>query len=315
MKVHRGFESLEPSKFVHPVATIGVFDGMHIGHRVVMDSTNDLARQFEGESVGVTFEIHPQTLVGGGAPAMITSVPHRLVLMERYGLDHAVLLPFNEEVREMSAEAFADRVFVDGIGVRGLVLGFDSRFGKDRKGDVAFVTAWAEGKGIVVRSAPPVLEDGKPISSTVIREAIRDGRHDLAQSLLGRPVAVYGTVVHGSGRGREIGFGTANLDLGGELCPPIGVYATWARLRGRWYPALTNVGRRPTFEGEEGEVVVEVHIPDVAEDLHGEELEVQFIRRIRDEMRFPDAEALVAQIRKDRDTLLEIVEEVKGPRF
>jgi riboflavin kinase/FMN adenylyltransferase len=313
MKVLRGFDSLDPARFTQPVATIGVFDGMHLGHRAVIDSTRDLARGFEGESVAVTFEIHPRLILTGKTPAPITSVSHRLVLMERYGLDHTVLLPFNDQVRNMSAEEFADRVFLRGLAVKGIVLGFDSRFGKDRQGDLGFVTEWAEEKGIVVRSAPPVLKDGRPISSSVIRDAIARGKHELAQAMLGRPVAVYGRVVPGSGRGRDIGFGTANLDLEGELSPPEGVYAAWARRGGRWMPALVNIGRRPTFDANGGTVTVEVHIPGLSEDLYGEEIEVQFIRRIRGERRFKGAEELVAQIGRDRDELFRLVEEVRRP--
>jgi len=172
---------------------------------------------------------------------------------------------------------------------------------------------WAEDKGVVVRSAPPVLADGRPISSSVIRAAIEKGDHDRAQAMLGRPVAVYGTVVPGSGRGTELGFATANLDVRGELCPPIGVYAAWACCMGRWHPALVNIGRRPTFESAEAPILVEVHIPGVEGPLYGLEVEVQFIRRIRDEQRFPDVASLVARLKKDRAELDRIVAEVHAP--
>ncbi len=310
MKVHRGFEALAPDRFRRPVATIGVFDGCHLGHRAVIDTTRDLAREFEGESVIVTFDTHPRLVVRGRAPRAITSVAHRLVLLERSGLDHAVVLPFSDEIMDMTADEFATRVFMRGMGAVGIVLGFDSRFGKDRQGDVEFVRAWAKDRDIVVRSAPPVLIEGRPISSSVIRDAIAAGEHDQAQALLGRPVAVYGRVVPGSGRGREIGFGTANIDLAGELSPPNGVYAAFARFKGRWKPALVNIGIRPTFEAEGAEVMVEVHVPGVAEKLYGEEMEVQFVQRIRDEQRFPDAAALVAQIERDCEELDRIVGEV-----
>ncbi|MHC4472249.1 MAG: riboflavin kinase, partial [Planctomycetota bacterium] len=258
---------------------------------------------------------HPRLVVKGHAPRIISSVPHRLVLLERAGIDCTALLPFDDAIRDMGAGDFADRVFVQGIGAKGVVLGFDSRFGKDRKGDLEFLRAWAAGKDVVVRSAPPVLREGRPISSSVIRDAIERGEHDFAQSMLGRPVAVFGKVVPGSGRGRDIGFATANLDLEGELCPPRGVYAAWARLMGRWHHALVNIGGRPTFERDEGETIVEVHVPGVGRTLYGEEMEVQFIRRIRDEKRFPDAEALAAQIRMDAEELDRIVAEVRSPEY
>ena len=314
MKVHRGFEALAPELFTRPVATIGVFDGIHLGHRAVIDQTRDLARELDGESVIVTFGTHPREVVRGRAPRAITSVAHRLVLLERSGLDHAVVLPFSKEIMAMSADEFATRVFHQGMGVVGIVLGFDSRFGKGRQGDYEFVKGWAGDRGIVVRSAPPVLIEGRPISSSVIRDAIAAGEHDQAQALLGRPVAVYGKVVPGSGRGRKIGFGTANIDLAGELSPPNGVYAAWARFKGRWQPALVNIGSRPTFEEEGAQITVEVHVPGVTEQLYGEEMEVQFVQRIRDEQRFPDVAALVAQIERDREELSRIVGEVSDTK-
>jgi riboflavin kinase/FMN adenylyltransferase len=317
MRVHRGFESLAPDHFRRPVASIGVFDGIHLGHRAVIDVNRDLARELDGESVLVTFDTHPRLVVRGRAPRAITSVAHRLVLLERSGLDHAVVLPFSDEIMGMTADEFATRVFERGMGVSGIVLGFDSRFGKGRQGDIDFVKSWASDparqREIVVRSAPPVLIEGRPISSSVIRDAIAAGEHDQAQALLGRPVAVYGTVVPGSGRGEEIGFGTANIDLAGELSPPNGVYAAWARFKGRWRAALVNIGSRPTFEDEGAEVAVEVHVPGISEKLYGEEMEVQFVQRIRDEQRFPNVEALVAQIEKDCEELKRIVGEVNDP--
>jgi len=313
MRVHRGFESLDPAEYRNPVSTIGVFDGIHLGHRAVLEATRDLARELDGESVAVTFDIHPRLVIHGKSPEMLLSVPHRMVLLERAGLDHAVILPFDATVRELSPGVFADRVFREGMGVKGIVLGFDSRFGKNREGDLAFLKRWAEGKDVVVRSAPPVLVDGRPISSTVIREAIARGAHDEAQAMLGRPVAVYGTVERGSGRGADLGFATANVDVGGELTPPTGVYAAWARARGRWRPALVNIGRRPTFEEDDAPIAVEVHVPGLEGDLYGEEMEVQFIRRIRDEMRFDSADDLVAQIERDREALDRTVAEVRGP--
>lgn len=313
MKIHRGIDGLSPEQFRNPVATIGVFDGIHQGHRAVFEATRDLAREVDGESVVVTFDNHPRAVVQGRAPRMLTTVPHRLVLLERVGLDHTVVLPFTKELMATPAREFADRVFRDAIGVKGVVLGFDSRFGKGREGDETLLRDWAAGQDIRIRSAPPVLVSGRPISSSVIRAAIADGDHDRAQAMLGRPVAVYGTVVPGSGRGADLGFATANVDVAGELCPPNGVYAAWACCVGRWHPALVNIGTRPTFEDEDAPVLVEVHIPGVEGELYGLEVEVQFIRRLRDERRFPDVDALIAQLTEDRAELDRIVADMHAP--
>lgn len=291
---------LDPRSFRAPVVAIGVFDGVHRGHRRVLARAREIARPLGGEVVVVTFHVHPRAVTRGAAPPLITSLAHRLVLLEREGVDAAIVLHFDEALREMSAERFVDEVLVARIGVRALVLGHDSRFGHDRRGDFELARARLAPLGVPVEHVEAVtLDDGRIVSSSSIREAVARDDIAAAAELLGRPPALYGTVVRGDGRGRTIGFPTANLDLAGELRPTSGVYGAAVDLDGRTWPAVVNIGGRPTFHPEGGAAAVEVHLVGFSGDLYGRALEVRLLGRIRDERRFAGADELRAQIARD----------------
>jgi riboflavin kinase/FMN adenylyltransferase len=301
VKVFEGTDGPAPSLFRAPVATIGVFDGVHLGHKRVLARAKELAASLGGEVVVVTFHVHPRAVTVGRAPPLITSLPHRLLLLEREGVDATIVLHFDERLRDMSAERFIDEILVGRIGVRALVLGPDGHFGKDRRGDFDFAKARLAPLGVPVERVEPVkLADGRVVSSSSIREAV--ARHDIpaSEELLGRPPALYGTVVRGDGRGRTLGFPTANLDLAGELRPGRGVYGASVAIDGRPWPAVVNIGGRPTFHPE-GDVAdaVEVHVIGFSGDLYGRALEVRLLGRLRDERRFAGAEKLKAQIAAD----------------
>ncbi len=301
MKVLDDVARLVPEAFRAPVVTIGVFDGVHRGHVRVLDRAKDTAGPLRGEAVVVTFHVHPRAVTVGRAPPLVTSLPHRLLLLERAGVDATVVLHFDETLRDMTAERFVDEILVGRIGVRALVLGHDSHFGKDRRGDFEFARARLAPRGVPVERVEPVrLADGRVVSSSAIRDAV--ARDDLAaaEELLGRPPALYGVVVRGDGRGRTLGYPTANLDLAGELRPSRGVYGASVVLDGRARAALVNIGGRPTFHPEgDGADTVEVHVLDWTGDLFGRALEVRLFGRIRDERKFAGAEELKAQIGRD----------------
>jgi riboflavin kinase/FMN adenylyltransferase len=295
-----GFAGLRPEAFRRPVVSIGVFDGVHRGHRHVLEELRAFADHERGEAVVITFDTHPRAVLAGAAPRPLLSLAHRLVLLERLGVDATVVLPFDPSVRDMTYERFVEDVLVRGLGIRGLLFGYNTNFGKGGDGTFATVRPLAVRHGFEVREAPPITVHGEPVSATRIRAAVERGDLAEAAELLGRPHALYGTVVHGDGRGRTLGFPTANLDLQGELLPPPGVYQVVAGLRGQRYAAVANVGRRPTFPGAATErPLVEVHVPGISFSFYGETLDVELVRKIRDEVRFPDRESLVAQIRRD----------------
>lgn len=266
-----------------------------------------MAARVGGEVVVLTFHQHPRAITQGRAPPLVTSLQHRLHLLAREGVDTTIVLRFDEELREMEAEAFVEEVLVRGIGVRGVVAGHDTHFGHHRRGGVELLRRMLEPRGIPVEATEPVrLADGTVVSSTAIREAVARGDLAFSERLLGRAPALLGTVVRGDGRGRALGFPTANLDLDGELAPNRGVYGAAVEIDGRTWPALVNVGSRPTFH-EGGPDVVEVHVDGWSGDLYGRVLEVFVLGKIRDERRFPSVDELRAQIARDAEVLRERV--------
>jgi len=301
MRTHAGLAGLSPALFRRPVVTVGVFDGLHRGHRHVLEHLRALAARVGGESVVLTFETHPLAVIAHAPPRQILSVPHRLRLLERLGIDGALLLPFDERLRELSYGRFTEEVLVKGLAIRGLLFGYNGNFGKDGRGNARTLAPLGATHGFVVEEAPAVALGEHPISSSRIRDAIEQGDLAAAADMLGRPVSLYGKVVHGDGRGQELGFPTANLDLEGEILPPAGVYEVVAEVEGRRHPAVANIGVRPTFTSGDVSVkpTLEVHIPALARDLYGQGLEVELVRKLREERRFPSRAALVAQIRAD----------------
>jgi riboflavin kinase/FMN adenylyltransferase len=310
MRRFDGFEDLRPGDFRRPVVTIGVFDGVHRGHRLVLDATVELARRVDGEAGVLTFGTHPRAIIEGRRPRWLASLDHRVRLFERAGLDFTVVLPFTERLRSMTGDEFVERILVERLGVAGVVLGFNSQFGKDRSGDRACLERNAAKHGFQAVFPPDVLYEALHISSTAIRDAVEEGRIEDAAAMLGRPVSLLGRVTEGDGRGREIGFPTANLALEHEVRPPAGVYAGRVEIDGTWYLAITNIGVRPTFRRDADAVpdqaLVEVHVIGFDGDLYGRALEVHFISRLRDERRFPSVDALIAQIGADRAACIEI---------
>ncbi len=295
---------MRPEKFGAPVAaTIGVFDGVHRGHRRVLDALVEWAHADGGDAVVVTFDRHPREVITGEKPAALASLEHRLVLLARAGVDAVLVLPFDDRTAATTAETFVKEVLVGGLGARKILLGANHRFGHERAGDLALLLRLGPALGFQAREVPlePADASGHVVSSTAIRAAIHEGRLDDAERMLGRPVTVLGRVVRGDARGRLLGFPTANLDLRHEARPPRGVYAALATVTDaprRWL-AVVNVGRRPTFTPEAGEDLVEAHLLDFSGDLYDQELEVSFLAKLRDEERFSGPDALVAQIRAD----------------
>ena len=293
-----------PRSLGRPVATIGAFDGVHKGHQRVLADLREWAATLGAKSLVVTFDRLPRSLTSRGPAPCITSLEHRLVLFERLGIDACAVLQFDKRLRDIPARDFVTELLCDKLRARGVMLGYNCRFGRNAEGDFALLKELAaEGICLARQSARPAMSAGAPVSSSAIREAIESGHLSAAARMLGRPVALLGTVVRGEGRGSKLGFPTANLDLHHELKPPAGVYLATARVWRTWMPALVSIGRKPTFPTSLREDVVEVSIPGLRRNIRDRDIEVRFGRRLRDQKRFPSAEALVAQIRKDMATL------------
>jgi riboflavin kinase / FMN adenylyltransferase len=283
------------------VATVGVFDGVHLGHFHVLRQVALRAQQRNMKAVMVTFADHPKAVLLGQAPSTITSLEHRLLLFRRAGIDATLVLNFTPKLRELTAEQFTRKILIEGLDLRELVFGFDSKFGKDRGGNLESLQPLAQELGFALTQVPPLMVHGHAISSTAIREAVQLGDLAKAGLMLGRPASLLGTVVHGDGRGKSLGFPTANLDLLHALQPPTGVYATFVCITderpSKVLPAVVNLGKRPTFENAGHSI--EVHLLDFEGDLYGRTLEVFFLQKLRTERSFASAEQLAAQIARD----------------
>jgi len=299
MEILSGLESLPEPRLRSPIVTWGVFDGVHRGHQRVLSQVLSWARAEGVSSALVTFDRHPEEVLRGRRIPMVTPLGERLRLLDDLGLDFCLVLNFTVEFSRTTADEFVRGIVAGKMGAKGIVLGHDSRFGRDRVGDIEVLTRLGRDVGLEVRHSEPELFEGRPVSSSLIREAVLAGRLDQATYLLGRPPSVYGTVARGDRRGTKLGFPTANLELHHAVRPPGGVYAAEVPLDGRVYRAVVNIGTRPTFR-ESGAEVIEAHLLDyTGGDLYGPNFEVRFLSRIRDEQKFDGPDSLRQQISAD----------------
>src|SRR5690554_3419976 len=296
----RHITSLEDANLTGPsVVTIGAFDGVHRGHQHLIGQLVEHARATGEIPVVLTFHPHPRMVIAGFEPGFYLTLPDdRAQLLADLGVELVITHPFNDEVRHIRAATFVDRL-LEHLHVASLWVGEDFALGYQREGNVPFLREQGREKGFELRVVDLMDAGGELVSSSCIRQHIQSGDVMEAARLLGRPHYVVGTVVEGAKRGRSIGIPTANLDVPVELAvPPRGVYAGWMQVDDKSYPAVTNIGLRPTFEGDE-RTTVEAHLIDFSGDLYGKEVRLSFIARLRDEKKFDGVEALIAQINAD----------------
>ena len=302
MELIRGLHNLRP-RHRGCVATIGAFDGVHLGHQAVIGHLLEKSRELGLPSLVVVFEPLPREYLAPlEAPARLMSFREKFRALEALGVDRVLRIRFTEAVRSMTAQAFVDEILVAGIGVRYIVLGDDFRFGNDRKGDLEFIRRQGEVYGYEARPTDTLAHEGERVSSTRIRAALEEGDFALAERLLSRPYSISGKVVYGRQLGRELGFPTANLELHRLRAPLRGVYRVkvdGAGLKGA--PGVANVGTRPTVN-DSIKANLEVHLLDRQWDLYGRHIEVTFLEKLRDEQKFHSMPALREQIRHDIDT-------------
>ena len=289
--------------------TIGAYDGVHLGHRALLAELRARADADGLSTVVVTFDRHPAAVVRpDSAPLLLCDLDQKLELLASAGVDRTVVVHFDEERANESAEEFVTRELVGGLDARLVVVGEDFHFGHGRKGNVALLAEMGAAAGFAVdgvtlASADDVAgELAPPVSSTRVRTLVAAGDVEGAAVLLGRPHQVRGPVVTGDRRGgAELGYPTANLEIPGDICLPApGIYAGWyERPDGSRHMAAVSVGRRPTFYGADGELLVEAYLLDVSADLYGESARLSFTHRLRDELAFDSVDALVAQMGHD----------------
>jgi riboflavin kinase/FMN adenylyltransferase len=290
---------------VGSVVTIGAYDGVHLGHRAVIDEVRRLADDLDARSAVVTFDKHPAFVVRPeSAPPQLTDLEQKLELLADTGLDITAVVHFDETRATESPEDFVAEVLVGCLGARAVVVGDDFHFGHQRRGNVALLRQLGAEAGFEVLPVPLVARaDGidEPVSSTAIRRARAGGEVDVAARLLGRPYEARGIVVRGDQRGRLLGFPTANVEVPNQVCLPAdGVYAGWyERPDGIVHPCAINLGRRPTFYEHADHSLLEAHLLDFSDDLYGERAEVRFAEFLRSERKFDGVDALVAQLKHD----------------
>ncbi|MFB0508387.1 MAG: bifunctional riboflavin kinase/FAD synthetase [Thermodesulfobacteriota bacterium] len=305
MNIIIGIENID-RKFRNPVLTLGNFDGVHLGHQKIFKSVKEEAQKIDGEAIVFTFDPHPlQVLAPQRCPPPLTPFKKKLMLMEMVGIDVIIVATFDFDLANITPETFVEQILVDKIGAKKILVGYNYYFGKDRKGNVEMLIRLGRQFGFEVKVIEAVKVNDTPVSSSKIRELIQCGEMRQAAQLLGRNYRLIGKVIWGTGRGKELGCPTANLEIPNGLYPKTGVYAVEAILGNKTYPGVANVGYNPTFG--ENPLSVEVHILDFTRDIYGEEIQLIFLERIRDEEAFEDPDSLVRQMRKDIDVARKIL--------
>jgi len=303
----RRFDGIEGlASVAEPLAlALGVFDGVHVGHQAVIARAVESARETGGLAGVVTFEPHPiRVLAPEKAPRrLLASVEHKEEILGGLGVDLLVVVPFTREFALTEPREFVGALAGKPADLRRIAVGEDWKFGHGRGGDVGFLRREGERLGFEVVAVPPVMMDGERVSSTRIRQAIRDGNMEAAARMLGRRHSVVGQVVEGRKLGRTLGFPTANLLIGEEQMPPDGVWTVRVKAKGRWHPGVANLGRNPTVGGETR--TLEAHLLNFSGDLYGQTIEVEFGEKLRDERKFESLDELRRQIQRDVERAME----------
>ncbi len=310
MQVHHDYKQI---RFRNPVVTMGVFDGVHLGHRMLLQRVAEEAARRATDAVAVTFDPHPRIVLTGDPSHLrfLTDIEERVDLMRETGIDHLVIIPFTPELSRMTACEFVEAVLFRHLGVSHLVTGFDHHFGNRHQGNSTTVTECSARLGFSVSREEAFMIGGEAVSSTGIRRVLERGEVKKASVMLGYEYSVRGRVVSGKRIGRHIGFPTANISphFCHKLIPASGVYAVEVMVDDdpQWHIAMLNIGLRPTISDSDSQSTIEAHLIDFGSDLYGKNVTVRFRERLRDEMKFGNIDALVAQLQRDREMTLRLL--------
>ena len=293
------------------MVTIGTFDGVHLGHRMVIERLKELAQKYDGETVIFTFFPHPRLVTAPGETnlRLLTTLEEKKELFEDLGIDHLVVYPFTKEFSQLSYAEFVHRILSEQIKTRCLVVGYDHKFGKNREGGFEYLQECARKYQFDIEKQEPLSIDENYISSTKIRDALQAGDIKKANRYLGYPFTLHGKVVEGKQLGRKIGFPTANIEASDphKIIPGYGVYAVKINVNEISFSGMLNIGSRPTFNQNADQRSIEVHIFDFNDDIYNAEITLTFIDKIREEQKFNGIEALANQLIKDKITALKIL--------
>lgn len=310
MEVHYGYKGIA---FNNPVITMGVFDGVHLGHRMLLRRVTEEAQAEGADAVAVTFDPHPRIVLTGdlGHLSFLSDIDERIELLTTTGIGHLVIVPFTTELSRMTACDFVESILCNHLGVRHLITGYNHHFGSRHQGNSNTIIDCSSRMGFRVSREEAFTVDGEPVSSSAIRKALGEGQVEKATSMLGYDYYIRGRVVSGRKIGRNMGFPTANIVplFTHKLIPRAGVYAVEVLIEGYsvWHAAMLNIGLRPTISDSDGRQTIEVHLIDFDADLYEKVVTVRFRHRLRDEMRFENVDALAAQLIKDRKKTISLL--------
>ncbi len=305
MIVHQGYENLE---ILNPVVTLGIFDGVHLGHKALISKLVSRAKSVSGESVIITFNPHPRIVLANNKNtlAFLTSLEEKISLLEKEGVDRLIIIPFDHTFSNKEACEFIEEVLVNKVGAKYLIAGFNHHFGRKGEADFNRIRQCAESFKIVVEQVPGFRTARGVVSSSLIREALQKGEMEEASNLLGYDYFLNGTVVEGKHLGKEIGFPTANIkpDYENKLIPKAGIYAVDVISDGWKYKGMMSIGSNPTVNDNPERQSIEVNIFSFEKEIYGSKLCIVFRHRMRDEIRFDSIALLVKQLQLDRKMAL-----------
>jgi riboflavin kinase/FMN adenylyltransferase len=307
MKVYTNITELPRIK--NAIVTQGTFDGVHIAHQAILKQLKEIARNKGGETVLITFDPHPRTILfpEDHGLQLLNTPDEKIALLEKEGIDHLVILPFTKEFSRLSSLDFIKNILIDGIGTKYLVIGYNHRFGKNREGSFEHLKDFAPEYGFEIMEISAQDLDEVAVSSTKIRTALLHGDVSLASRFLGKPYSLAGKVIEGKQLGRTIGYPTANIKIQHDLklVPQDGVYAVWVWIQNNKYGGMLNIGQNPTVEGKERSI--EVNIFDFSESIYNQIISVQFVDKLRDEVKFNSLEELKSSLYMDKLQTLQIL--------
>lgn len=296
----------------HTVLTVGTFDGVHAGHRAILDTVVEKAKEGEARSVLVTFDPHPRNIINPGEAGikLLTTIQERSEILNELGIDKMVVIPFDRDFSLLSSEEFVRDIIYEKIGVSQFVIGYDHQFGRNREGTIETIENLGKELGFDAYVVSKHEIGEQTVSSTAIRQAIgEEGDMEQAADFLQRPYRLNGTVIHGEKRGKEIGYPTANIkpEHLQKVIPKDGVYAVRVRVMDNWFKGMMNIGTRPTFQDKMR--TLEVNLFDFDQNIYGKEVQIRFFNRIRDEVKFDGINELIQQLQKDEKRARELLEE------
>lgn len=310
MNIYYGLNKIDDN-LKGKVITIGSFDGIHRGHKKILETLKKISVKEGKENLLITFEPHPRMVLEGiKENFLLTTLEDKMYMFETLNLvDNLLIIPFDKSFAQISADDFVERIVVDKLSPYMFVVGYDTHFGNNRKGDIVKLKSILSRERIKIEIVEPEVEDSQIISSSIIRKFIKFGNIEEANKFLGYKYFVKGSVVKGEGRGAILGFPTANIEFDEKIkiMPQNGVYAVGVIYEGKKYKGMMNVGKRPTFDEK---LSLEVHIIDFNENLYNKTLKINFIKRLRDEVKFPSENELIEQLKKDKEEIKSLKEEL-----